>query len=837
MPSALVSMPTSLDVSAHPDCPARSVAIQASCSGSSEAVSDASSDPASDAASPANVPIAATGPETSTPPILPPPLTAGALANQSSEVIHRDLRALYQHALFDLTIPPRALVDAFKILYQTEDGPERAAMRLTALAAVLALAVPMGTLEDKYRTGVSQLLAACQTELAATLAVQPDDRNHHEQAEEGRWRLLFRQALTGDREADSDGLSAASSAHGGLSPSGAANGWATCCLERHKLREFQLQVFVHLLYMRIYRCKPRRTSLAAGACHLTPVPSLDKLTQAQPTPPVAASSLGTCLVLTDPEVARQHAKTLSNQLETYVDKLCIWSMVGYHTDLFLDPTGPPAGTSNVTSVHADPRRADPAHYFMENHVAPLFKRELPDVLKPLRIQCGGMSLNAPLQRSRSTAPSRERRQSGTPRDSPTMGAPRSIRPSLSFTARLCEERRSASLRRVQSVVGNLSDRTGKEAGGDEPRLDEPPVPLQISQKSTELVGKSPSRSVMPGSFRRMARMFAQSPTAPAGTESAVAHRGSARSLSATLNELMPRPLMKRTPSIISDRSSSRRSSLGIDSASNTPPSRPSPLLNRRVVALPSAAAGQRSLRTVNHKADRRRQRQARPVVESSRAITSPTSASKRKRATEHLPGADRPLAGTRSALVSSMRGPGRYSLGCVSRLPQTDTRPLPFARNFIEPHQSGPGGRSQPVPVAIHSADQIPTNLYRLSCADSPAATELTFPYTNGLDSSTACSPPPPLSFDPTESIVPGPFTDPATMATELPYTVSFNDSFIDMDFGGNSLDSSFGVNSSGLSGSAYDSLADDDIMLPGSNLASSLRRQTSTRRQLDFFF
>ncbi|KAJ1657696.1 hypothetical protein IWQ61_002952 [Dispira simplex] len=421
----------------------------------------------------------------------------------------------------------------------------------------------------------------------------------------------------------------------------------TKTLERYKLREFQFQVVLHLLFLRLYRVKARITKLQRASLPSNASLDSDAI--------VALAGLDSEQTLAD----RKKAKQVSQRLTLYVDKLCIWSMVGFHKDLFLNPSGGSSTTLPESRVQGNqlasqelPGRgsgtshADPAHFFMETHILPLFKTDLGDILQPLRKQCGGVNLPSPLRRSQSSVAKRSADRSFR-RDSRDSGLPvltksASVRHSrvqnLSAKSGPAPLTRATGVRHSLSVSHLLCEEPGEEDSRSSSVTPPPRVshgipseiscPTVVTPCSLESYARattpecdrtlecfvSPTRGSrqfsprrLPGpdqkfsSIRRMARMFAGSSLT---SVTAAKDPGplSSRSLVASLTEAGDCEMTGSSDVLEGSSPTPSEGSYRLPSNSRRQGGLHETFLNKRVVAMPHSAAGKRSMRSVNRRA-------------------------------------------------------------------------------------------------------------------------------------------------------------------------------------------------------------------------------------------
>ncbi|KAJ1969149.1 hypothetical protein IWQ62_000809 [Dispira parvispora] len=593
----------------------------------------------------------------------------------------RALQAEYEYILYYFQQPFDRILKSFSHLFEERNVNQLVELRKTAMCSVEAMLLSAEDVERKYRVELQGFTDALLEGLTRDPTVETPNPlvsgiqslTSKDSPRAGHWTQILLHSAFSDSVPLPDVFGQNSPTEWNdilsLLPLGPdeltrLRQTFTTTLERYKLREFQFQMVFHLLYLRLYRVKARITKLQRAS--LPPNTSLD-------------SDAIVALVGLDSEQTsadRKKAKQVSKRLALYVDKLCIWSMVGFHKDLFLNPTGNSTGALPESKTQGDPlapqeppsrgsstSQADPAHFFMETYILPLFKTDLGDVLRPLRKQCGGVGLTSPLRRSQSSVAKRPADRSSR-RNSRDFGLPALTKSASVRHFRvqpLCAQSGPAPLTRATGIRHSLSvsyllgEEPG-EGGSRSSSVTPPPrVPSDIPSENsghnvaTSCSLKSYARETTPecdrtleyfvsptrgsrrfssrrlpdstqsfSSIRRMARMFAGSSLTPvtAGEDSEPL---SSRSLVASLSEAGDREMTASsdilegsspTPSEGSYRLRSRnRSTNDRDKAHPATPTdsrRQSglheSLLNKRVVAIPHSAAGKRSLRSVNRRA-------------------------------------------------------------------------------------------------------------------------------------------------------------------------------------------------------------------------------------------
>ncbi|KAJ1984817.1 hypothetical protein H4R34_000437 [Dimargaris verticillata] len=784
---------------------------------------------------------------------------AGVAAEQAAQ-----LHSLYSEIMFDFALPLADIMYPFHSLLREKDWDQFQILRKESLASVLALTRSLSQLEDKYRDSVyilqSQFIGHCSSLAALPLASERGPCSPHLEAfssdgcisaqELSQWLTCFRSYTTTSgtdppnnkptEESSQTCIDEATVLSSPvLDPARLENIKAsilTHC-DRVKLRECQLQIVVHLLYLRLYRLKFKG--------------SRDQTTDS----PVSTSNPATAPVTSDDDVSREihraTARQLAESLVFYIDKICIWSMVGFHTDLFtslpgakvsapspsLCQTSSPASHPPSTSVWSDP-----AQIFMESLIVPLFSRDLPDVLKPFRRQCSGTEILTPVHRSRSvlTSPRSSRRASsgslGRMSRSSALSLFRSrsrtaLAPSSSSTGTSPEiigTGKSKRLLRKPSFVSSydLRPRENGRVAVDTVQATQSPAlgPTTLLQRTDQRNGlprqgtgsplalnpigydSKPSTTSQPtGALRRMARMFSRSPMQSPSKHPASSGRAVGGSRSSRQLDLGPACDADKTESPNVDQISPAATNR------SSTPSLPKSLLNKRVVAIPHSVAGKRSLRTVTHRADKRKQSAAKAANSqgTTRSLLKPStylSGTKRKRdITPMSPKSKRSAV----CLLVQPKGPNDMNPDAVNATgpPLPDCDPLP-------PTEPNPLPTPDPVPRAkahpfIRTIRQLTnqTGLFGIRKPPPPRALESDYPAAGANPQVLPSS----KSLDACANPMP---------ADALP-----------------DLQSPTGISVAVVPHQPMCSDADAEVvMAPGAHMATRLQRQGSVRRRLDFF-
>ncbi|KAJ1976755.1 hypothetical protein H4R35_002569 [Dimargaris xerosporica] len=784
---------------------------------------------------------------------------AGAAADQAPQ-----LCLLYSEIMFDFALPLADIMYPFHPLLREKDWDQFQILREESLASVLALTRSLSQLEDKYRDSVhrlqSQFIGHCSILAALPSESEPGPCSPYLEtftAVEGisaqelsEWLACFRSSATILNTGSSSDKPTGEASHVCVEEAAVlprptldpvhlddikANLLTLC--DRVKLRECQLQIVVHLLYLRLYRLKFKgqrdQTKLAPDATG----PSSNPATAPAPSDDDCKR-----------EIYRATARQLAESLVFYIDKICIWSMVGFHTDLFTNIPGakvptPSPGSSQPSPSAPQPASTlpwtDPAQTFMESLIVPLFSRDLPDVLKPFRRQCSGTEILTPVHRSRSvlTSPRASRRASSgslgrLPR-TPALSLFRSrsrtgLGPCGSSTGTSPEiigSGKSKRLLRKPSFVssydlrprenGRVAADTAQSAGS--PALGAKQQQEQrtnrresSSQQGTSSplalnpIGSDPKANAVPQStaaLRRMARMFARSPMRSPSKHPASSGR------TAGGNRITRQLHLDQTSNVdTTETHDIEQVAPAVTSRSSTS-SLPKSLLNKRVVAIPHSVAGKRSLRTVTHKADKRKQSAAQSKG-AGRSLLRPStylSGIKRKRGiTPVSPKGKRSAVGLRGSPKGSSNG--------------TST-------------SKATGSSSQPVHTLLPSTELNPNP------TPDPMPQTKAHPFIRTIRQLTNQTGLFGIRKPPSSRVV-----EPNYAADENPQAMSGSDN---LDTGVNPkpadalpiLQSPTGIS---VAVAPHQPLCSDGdaevVMAPGAHLATRLQRQGSVRRRLDFF-
>ncbi|RKP33865.1 hypothetical protein BJ085DRAFT_33615 [Dimargaris cristalligena] len=280
------------------------------------------------------------------------------------------IRKQYWQSLFDFGTPLSGLIDMFSAFFAIPNAERPLAVHRVALDELLILSRTLNQLESKYQQ-VSQVLAnhrhPTQRVDSEQVSVRLSASDLIDGTELAKWIELSQThttSLADNRPSlvnpgpglTTDDQSGAPQIGSGpvLEDTQFVNADPTPThhttsfdklLERFKLRECQIQAVIHLLYLRIYRCRPRPPSESPA---LTTVEAPLSPRGPHSGTPEDCTAIRELPALTrppsdpaTPSADREQARILSQQLTTYVDKLCIWSMVGHHSDLLMYPSGTP----------------------------------------------------------------------------------------------------------------------------------------------------------------------------------------------------------------------------------------------------------------------------------------------------------------------------------------------------------------------------------------------------------------------------------------------------------------------------------------------------------------